>query len=107
MSKQSKGGVYLLHFDTPYHHARHYIGFAFDVDRRIDEHRRGCGARLMSVIKGAGIGFTVAQVWHGEDRTFERHLKRRHGAGKFCPVCRALVECQPNQSVRLTDENLH
>jgi predicted GIY-YIG superfamily endonuclease len=106
MSNQSKGGVYLLHFDTPYQHARHYIGFAIDIDRRIDEHRRGCGARLMAVIKGAGIGFTVAKVWHGEDRKFERRLKNWHGAGAFCPVCRANRECQSNQIARCADEQV-
>lgn len=89
MTKQAEGSVYLLHFDTKYQHAQHYIGFAFDVERRIDEHRRGCGARLMAVIKGAGISFQVAQVWRGKDRKFERLLKNRHGAGKFCPVCRS------------------
>lgn len=85
-------GVYLIHFLQPYKHARHYIGFATDVEARIAEHRRGNGARLMTVVKRAGIAWVVAKVWPGRDRAFERRLKRRHGASRFCPICRGSVQ---------------
>ncbi len=29
------GTVYVLHFEPAYHHARHYIGWALDVDARL------------------------------------------------------------------------
>jgi hypothetical protein len=32
------GTVYLLHFDRPYRHARHYLGWAEDLDNRLAEH---------------------------------------------------------------------
>jgi predicted GIY-YIG superfamily endonuclease len=32
------GTVYLIHFDRPYHHARHYIGYTDDVDARLAGH---------------------------------------------------------------------
>lgn len=80
--------VYLLHFDQPLAHARHYIGYADDVDRRVEEHRSGRGARLTTVIREAGIGFVLARVWKQGDRTFERLLKRRKNAPRLCPVCR-------------------
>ena len=82
-----EGTVYLLHFDRPYHHARHYIGFATDLDRRMEEHRAGRGARLMAVIASAGIGFVVARTWPG-DRKLERRLKNYHGP-RLCPICGA------------------
>ena len=82
--------VYLIHFDTPYKHARHYIGYAkSDVTGRIDEHRRGAGARLMQVIVQAGITFRLAKVWSKGTRRFERQLKNRHGASRYCPICKA------------------
>lgn len=78
--------VYLLHFDQPYKHARHYLGWATDLESRLDQHVRGHGARLMQVITEAGIGFTVARTWPG-DRALERQLKRRKETPDLCPVC--------------------
>jgi predicted GIY-YIG superfamily endonuclease len=38
------GIVYLLHFDQPYKHARHYVGWtARNVKRRLAEHEAGRG----------------------------------------------------------------
>jgi hypothetical protein len=45
--------VYLIHFDEPYKHARHYVGSAVSLDARLEEHRRGSGSRLMAVIAAA------------------------------------------------------
>lgn len=81
--------VYLLHFDRPYKHARHYLGFAENLERRLAEHRRadpGCYHRLMIVIHAAGIGFTLARTWNG-GRELERRLKRHGGATRLCPLC--------------------
>jgi predicted GIY-YIG superfamily endonuclease len=81
--------VYLLHFDQKFKHAQHYIGYTSGpVKKRIEEHRSGNGARLIQVITQQGIGFSVAKTWHGKSRRFERQLKNRHGANKFCPICR-------------------
>jgi hypothetical protein len=81
------GTVYLLHFDRPYKHARHYIGWtAGDLTRRLRQHRNGSGARLLEVITAEGIGFVVARVWDG-GRNLERSLKRRGGASRCCPLC--------------------
>lgn len=59
------GTVYLLHFDQPYRHARHYTGWTSDLESRLADHRDGRGARLMSVIREAGIGFSLARTWDG------------------------------------------
>lgn len=82
-------GVYLLHFDQPYKHARHYIGYAKDIDARIELHRQGQAARLTQVLKQNGITFIVARIWKNETRGFERILKNRGGAARICPICRA------------------
>lgn len=79
--------VYLLHFSRRYQHAGHYIGVAHNLERRIDEHRRGRGARLMEVVSQAGIDFTVARTWTG-DRVRERQLKKQGGASRLCPLCK-------------------
>jgi predicted GIY-YIG superfamily endonuclease len=78
--------VYLLHFNEPYHHARHYLGSADDLDERIRQHQAGTGARLTQVIREHDIGFTLARTWEG-GRNEERKLKRRHNSPKLCPLC--------------------
>jgi hypothetical protein len=82
--------VYLLHFDRRYRHAGHYIGATTrdNYETRIEEHRRGNGARLISVITAAGIGFVVARVWMDAERGLERKLKKLGGASRICPICR-------------------
>lgn len=82
----SPGTIYLLHFDTPYQHARHYTGWTDDLMARLEMHRKGTGARLMAVIKGAGIGFTLARTTTG-NRDRERTIKNAGGAVRYCPIC--------------------
>ena len=82
-----RGTVYLLHFDRPYEHARHYTGWTADLAARLEEHRTGRGARLLAVAREAGIGWTLARTWTG-DRARERQLKNEGGASRRCPECR-------------------
>lgn len=81
--------VYLIHFDKPYRHAQHYIGYTVDLDHRIYDHQHNVnGARLLQVVRNTGINFRVVRTWPEGDRTFERRLKNRKNARKLCPVCR-------------------
>ena len=80
------GVVYMLHFDRPYHHARHYTGWTDDLPARLARHQAGDGARLVAVITAAGIGFTLARTVTG-DRRKERAIKNAGGATRYCPVC--------------------
>jgi hypothetical protein len=83
------GTVYLLHFDRPYRHAKHYTGWAASsrsLKRRLAQHGRGDGARLLAVAHAAGIGWQLARTWPG-DRTRERQIKRQGGASRYCPMC--------------------
>jgi predicted GIY-YIG superfamily endonuclease len=82
----SAGTVYLLHFDQPYRHARHYVGWATNVKRRLAEHEAGRGARLLAVVKAAGIGWQLARMWPGS-RARERQIKRQGGHARHCPLC--------------------
>lgn len=84
--------VYLLHFDRPYHHAKHYMGWTDDLGTRLALHKAPTGRsnhRLMQVIHAAGIGFTVSRIWPDGDRRLERQLKKWKNAPKLCPTCRA------------------
>ena len=78
--------VYLIHFERKYKHAGHYLGYTDNLEERLERHRAGNGARLMEVIKKAGIGWELARTWPG-GRALERQLKRRHNSPQLCPIC--------------------
>lgn len=80
------GTIYLLHFDRPYKHARHYTGWTVDLDARLAEHSAGRGARLLAVVAAEGIGWQLARTWIGS-RSRERRLKNWGGASRRCPLC--------------------
>lgn len=82
----------MLHFAQPYKHARHYVGWADDLARRLEEHASGNGARLTEVIHDAGIPFTLARTTHGT-RNLERAIKNAGGAVRYCPIC---TQCPRN-----------
>ncbi len=87
--------VYLIHFEKPLHHAKHYLGSTTDLAARLSDHRSGNGARLMEVIAQAGIGWSVVRIWKGS-RQIERRIKNRKAATRLCPVCagaKALKRC--------------
>lgn len=82
--------IYLLHFDTPLHHAGHYIGCTKDLENRLLLHSKGqSSSRLMSAIHKLGIGFRLARAWSApQGFTTESQLKKtyRNGA-RLCPIC--------------------
>ncbi len=78
--------IYLIHFDQPFKHAKHYLGSAADLDARIAQHRTAGGANLMRVVNAAGIPWRVARLWRG-GRTEERRLKKNGGMVRLCPIC--------------------
>ena len=84
--------LYLLHFERPFKHAKHYLGWAEDDEamaRRIQKHREGKGANLMKYVKLAGIDFVVARTWAVGSRRKERSIKKQGGLGRCCPICKA------------------
>lgn len=80
--------IYLIHFDRPLHHARHYVGFTSKdaIDERLAEHRRGQGAKILRALNECGIAYKVVRTWDG-DRNFERRIKNQNNTGRYCPVC--------------------
>lgn len=78
--------VYIIHFDRPFWHARHYIGSTVNLDRRLAQHRNGTGAKLLRALNRRGISWQVVRTWSG-GRTLERILKNRKKSRDLCPVC--------------------
>ena len=85
--------VYVLHFDTPLHHAQHYIGSTTNLKERLIRHAKGQGARLTQVLVANGKGWKVGglfQVEVGEERAAEREAKKSHNGGRYCSLCGGL-----------------
>ena len=78
--------VYLIHFDSPYHHAQHYIGYADDAEKRFKKHGTSAGSNLLRAVNNSGIPFKIARTWPG-GRQEERQLKRQKNAARYCPIC--------------------
>jgi predicted GIY-YIG superfamily endonuclease len=79
--------VYVLHFDPPYKHAKHYIGYAENVKERFECHLKGNGNPLVRAAVEAGCKISLAHVFEGADRTFERRIKSRRDVCKWCKLC--------------------
>jgi predicted GIY-YIG superfamily endonuclease len=89
-----EGTIYLIHFarpigdlDNPHGQAQHYLGYAEDLDARLQRHRSGNGSAIMAAVVDRGISWSVVRTWSG-DRNFERRLKNRKNHPRLCPVCR-------------------
>jgi len=85
-ARRFEGCIYIIHLDTPLHHARHYIGFTTDIWQRFETHATGQGSPYLRAALIEGCVFRVVRLIEG-DRTRERILKNRHGAAVFCPIC--------------------
>jgi len=97
--------VYLIHLSrkignpaNPRGQAQHYIGSACDLAARLESHRKGLGSKLMAAVAQAGISWSCVRVWVNVPRSFERELKSKKHAQRFCPVCQGLVQ-QPGGRV--------
>ena len=95
MPDEDEECVYLLHFDPPFQHARHYIGYTkIGIRNRMERHLCGGtarGSKLVYHVVNAGHHITLAAIWPGEGRTFERQLKNRGGAARICPICKDIA----------------
>jgi len=87
--------VYVLHLTRPLGKSLHYTGWAKNevtLNARLDHHRNGRGATFTRVCAERGIDWVVAVVFPNADRRFERSLKDRHDAKRYCPICRKLKQ---------------
>ena len=85
--------VYLLHFSaliSEDHTTQHYIGYAKNLEKRLEKHRKGTGSRLCEVALERGISWEVARVWPDGDRKLEKKLKAlKNARARLCPICKA------------------
>lgn len=111
--------IYLIHFSKPHYHARHYLGFVDGdiqkLNKRLEKHRKGTGAKLMKHISSLGISWELAKIWEGGSRTTERRLKKWKKIWRLCPICkneekagnRIICRRRQKTSLILPDRLLH
>jgi len=97
MSRHTQPGVYLLHFDTPYAHAQHYLGYADKITHRVVRHQTGQASPLTRAARKAGIVLILARTWPGTNRYWERKLHNQHNNRRLCPICTPHAHTQPTQ----------
>ena len=78
--------VYLLHFDRPYQHAKHYLDSCQDLERRLTQHGKGRGARLLEVVQAVGIGWQLARTWCGGKHRERQPKKTGRGQPPLPPL---------------------
>lgn len=82
--------IYLVHFQTPFKHAKHYLGFTdVSLQQRFARHmsnaKKRRGSALMRAVMKARIRFKVVRTWPG-DRDRERRMKVSGNSWR-CPIC--------------------
>lgn len=77
--------LYVIHFEYPYKHARHYLGSTYNLDARVARHEAGNGARLMQVVKENNIPYRVHVIGVGDK--YEEHRLKSHSSSRYCPEC--------------------
>lgn len=83
--------VYVLHLDTPLHHARHYSGCTKDLTERLIVHATGHGARFTEVLYLKGITWELGGLFQTKEgyslRAIETLLKDQRNAPRYCTIC--------------------
>ncbi len=86
--------LYLLHFDPPYRHAKHYLGYTEDLANRFSLHLRGRGSPLVKAAVNSGSTIVLVRIWP-HDGNAEQEIKRVVGSrARLCPLCNPSAKSQ-------------
>ena len=88
-SARPRAWVYVVRLRRPLCHARHYVGWAVDLEQRVRQHLTGQGSALLNAANAYGIAWDVVHAIPCRSRRaawqLERHIKRGH-VRLWCPV---------------------
>lgn len=87
--------LFLLHFDPPYRHAGHYLGYAKGTGRVATYARAVAAGKvtqfphpLVEAAYAQGSVLRIVAVFHGASRDERRRMRANGSLSRFCPVCR-------------------
>lgn len=96
-SREAISGVYVICFEEPIAHARHYCGASDDVVFRLLAHRAGRGSALTRRAVLNNIGMRIGRVLRSQDPwSAERQLKAAKDSSRFCLGCCGAWRKWPN-----------
>lgn len=94
------GEVYLFHFNAPLGNlanaraqAKHYCGFAVDLDARLTKQLAGQGAKIVAAALAKGLIFEIYH-WPACLAT-EKLIKKTKKTSLYCPSCAAAAGRKP------------
>ena len=85
--------VYIIHFNEPYKHAKHYTGITNDFYLRMKAHLKGKGAKLPYIVLKSGIGMKFF-IWKNnlnfkEAKKEEKRIKKViKNTARICKYCK-------------------
>lgn len=87
--------LYILHFTTPLHHAKHYTGSTTDLFNRLTNHKLGRGSKLTQAVLAAyadspthfALGALYTATQNHTIRQIESRIKRQANAPRWCQIC--------------------
>lgn len=104
--------LYLLHFDTPHHHAEHYLGSTNNLRRRLTQHATGRGAKLTAALHNQNEHWKLAALYIPKShetrsrKQLERRAKRRHNSRAYCPICYPQTFQAPSGTIHYPTEEI-
>lgn len=87
--------VYLIHFSRAFKHARHYLGSTNDLEKRLEDHKNGRGAKLLRHVSEAGIEWEMVRQWSKGGRKLEAKFKKAQHNTRLCPICNKNLDYHP------------
>lgn len=98
--------LYIIHFEKPYYHAKHYIGITGQsLQTRLKKHRKRDGSCLTRAVVKADIKLQsihlLGEFFNADlARQAEIKLKNRKESAKFCPRCKEQYREDRNEKQR-------
>jgi hypothetical protein len=99
--------LYLIHLEKKLgDRVQHYLGYVEkpgNLGKRLKEHRKGIGSKLLKACNEQGIGYKVVAIFKG-DRSEERRLKKlKTNFSCYCPECQKIARQKALQLELFTD----
>lgn len=107
------GTIYLIHLNQRLKHAGHYLGWALDLENRLECHRKGYAGHASNFMHHVALNeieWVLAASWPSTDswaatRRVEANIKSWGSLARICPICCGVpAENVPIKLTRASDK---
>jgi len=81
--------VYLLHFDRPFRHMRHYVGSVAslaELEQLLEHPTIRARSPILAAATLAGVQFSVGRVWRGGALRADL-VRDQQNHARYCDIC--------------------